>query len=69
MPAAHGRGVAGQREDRAVVRRIGLHVEHAQAGHGAQRVGELVDDVRTTPFADIRNTFDDGHVLISLLHA
>src|SRR5436190_743954 len=56
-------GAAGQREDGSVVGGIGLHVEHAEARHGAQRLSHPVDDVGATPFADIGDTFDQRHRL------
>ena len=68
MPARQRRRVAGQREDRAVVRGVGLHVEHAQPGHRLERSGHLLDDVGTAAFTDVGNTFDHGHVTSSLFH-
>ena len=50
--------VAGEREDRSVVRRVGRVVEQADAAHRADRGGHRRDDLGTPPFADVRNAFD-----------
>ena len=55
------RPVASERQDRAVVRRVGLHVEEADPGNRANRRGNPVHDVGPPPFADIRDAFDDRH--------
>ena len=55
-----GRGPS-QREDRAIMGGVGLDVEDPQARYGAQRLGQAADDVQTTPFADVGNTFDGRH--------
>ena len=54
-------GVAGQREHRAVVRRVGGVVEQADARRLPDRVREALDDLGAAAFADVGNGFDDGH--------
>ncbi len=52
-------GVAGEREDRAVVRRVGGVIEQAHAVDRANRVGHRRDDLGPASFADVRHAFDD----------
>jgi len=63
-----GFGRAGQREDRAVMVGVGLHVEHAQAGDRAQRVGQGGDHFGPAAFADVGNAFNGRHCLPILGH-
>ena len=58
---AHCLGRAGEREDRAVMGGVRLDVEYAQARHGAQGVGQRVNNVCATSFADVGDTFDGRH--------
>ena len=57
-------GVARQRENRAVVRRIGRMVEQAHAGDAADGDRHLVDDLGPAALAHIRNALDYGHASI-----
>ena len=57
------RAIAGKREHRAVMGRVGLDVQHACAGDGMQGVGDAGDDVGIPSLADVRNALDDGHVV------
>ena len=61
IAAFSGRGVAGEREDRTVVRRVGRIVEQAHARHRADGGGDRLDDLGPAPFADVGNALDDWH--------
>ena len=50
------------RDDRAVVVRIHLAVEHEHAGDAAHRLDDLVEHLGPPALTEIRNAFDDlGH--------
>ena len=55
---AYRLGLAGEREDRAVVVGVAGLIEKAHAGDGGDRGGDPRDDVRAPSFADIRYAFD-----------
>jgi hypothetical protein len=59
---SHRRGIAGQREHRAVVCGIRLHIEDAKPWNRPKGISHPFDDIEAAPFTDIRNTFDNGHV-------
>ena len=56
-------GVAGHRQDRSIVCRVGRGIEDADAVDRSQRLDEGVDDVRAPAFADVGHAFDEGHAL------
>ena len=64
----HGRvqrgGVAGERDDRAVVRGIRRPVEQVYARGGGDGVDDIADDVGTPAFADVRDALNDGHTIL-----
>ena len=55
----HARGIAGESEDRAVVRGVGGVIEQAHAVDGANRIGHRRDDLGPPPLADVGHAFDD----------
>src|SRR5258708_27768305 len=54
-----------EREHRAVVRRVGLHIEQLRARHSADRRAQRVDGGGITPLGEVRYAFDQrrGHQL------
>ena len=56
--------VAREGQDRAVVRRVRLHVEHAHSPQWLSGASAIAGRPRTTAFADVRNALDDRHVRI-----
>ena len=56
----HRLGLAGEREDRAVVIGVHLVVEEHDARRGGDRLEEGLDDLTTTTFGKIGNAFDDA---------
>src|SRR5206468_4966266 len=53
-------GLAGEREDRAVVIGIARPIEQSYAGRCGDDPREAVDDVEPTAFTDVRNALDDA---------
>jgi hypothetical protein len=58
-------GVAGEREDRAVVRRIRGVVEQPRARHASDRRRDRIDHVAAPALADVGNALDDLHATLS----
>src|SRR2546430_15291987 len=49
-----------EREHRAVVRRVGLHVEQANAGDGRERRAEGLDGRVISTCGEVRHALDEG---------
>ena len=56
----HRLGLSGECDDRAVMIRIALAVEHQNARHGAHGVNERVHFGRVAPFGEIWHAFDQA---------
>ncbi len=53
-------GLAGHRQDRAVVCRVGRRIEHAHAIDGSHRTKQRRNDLGPSPFAHVRHALDHG---------
>jgi hypothetical protein len=59
-----GGGVAGQRQDRAVVRRVRRDIEHGDALGRGHSLHDRGDYVSAASLADVRHALDHGHAAL-----
>ena len=57
----HRLGLAGEREHRPVVGRVGRSIQQPDAIDRHNGLGDRVDDVRPAALADVRHALNQGH--------